>query len=149
MAKMIITLRVFIARRFLVLEAWMVLHAMSILLKVWGFGKTVKHVCPQQDGRKPVPTAPDEAAVDRVTAAIARAKGWHMRGTTEDCLPVALTGLVLLRRKGVAAQLMLGVRRFPFGAHAWVKVGERVVDFPPEKHRNFVAVAVTDGMRWG
>jgi hypothetical protein len=45
-----------------------------------------------------------------------------------DCLVQALAGRHWLARAGIAADIRLGVRtEADFGAHAWLKVGERVV----------------------
>ena len=38
-----------------------------------------------------------------------------------DCLPRALAIYVLLRLRRVPATLHIGVKRYPFGAHAWVE----------------------------
>lgn len=38
------------------------------------------------------------------------------------CLEQSLVLYTLLRRRGVAAQFMLGVQPYPFVAHAWVEV---------------------------
>jgi len=45
-----------------------------------------------------------------------------------DCLPRSLAIYVLLRRQGVPATLRIGVKRFPFAAHAWVECLGEVLD---------------------
>lgn len=45
-----------------------------------------------------------------------------------DCLPRALTVFVLLGLQGVPATLRIGVKRYPFGAHAWVECLGEVLD---------------------
>ena len=45
-----------------------------------------------------------------------------------DCLPRSLAIFVLLRRRGVPARLHIGVKRFPFAAHAWVECLGEVLD---------------------
>lgn len=45
----------------------------------------------------------------------------HRRGT-EDCLPRSFALYRYLRAHGVAAEFSIGVKRFPFQAHAWVEV---------------------------
>lgn len=42
------------------------------------------------------------------------------------CLPRALTAAVLLRRRGVSGELLVGVRSRPFAAHAWLLVDGEV-----------------------
>lgn len=43
------------------------------------------------------------------------------------CLEQSLTLFVLLRRRGVHAELRLGVQPRPFYAHAWVEAGGRAI----------------------
>lgn len=43
------------------------------------------------------------------------------------CLEQSLTLFVLLRRRGVRAELRLGVQPRPFQAHAWVETGGRAI----------------------
>lgn len=43
------------------------------------------------------------------------------------CLEQSLTLFLLLRRRGVRAELRLGVQPRPFHAHAWVEAGGRAI----------------------
>jgi hypothetical protein len=43
------------------------------------------------------------------------------------CLQSAAVATCLLRLRGVAADLVIGVRRMPFTAHAWVEVDQTIV----------------------
>jgi hypothetical protein len=45
-----------------------------------------------------------------------------------ECLEQSLVLLILLRRRGLPAQLRLGVQNFPFSAHAWVELDGRPVN---------------------
>ncbi len=62
-----------------------------------------------------------------------------------DCLPRALAIFVLLRRQGVPATLRIGVKRYPFGAHAWVEcLGEVLDDLPDEwQHEPYLPILST------
>lgn len=81
----------------------------------------------------------DLAAAQR-TASIARAVGARSPWRT-SCLRQALALWLLLRRRGLDAQLKIGViqRQAPFMAHAWVELGGVALDpvvpagavFPP------------------
>lgn len=53
------------------------------------------------------------------------------------CLEQSLTLWWLLRRRGVDAELRLGVQPYPFGAHAWVEHGGEPVNENPELVRTF------------
>lgn len=39
----------------------------------------------------------------------------------EDCLPASLALFAFLRSQGFSPEFVIGVKRFPFGAHAWVE----------------------------
>lgn len=54
------------------------------------------------------------------------------------CLEQSFTLWLLLRRRGIEAQLRLGVQPYPFGAHAWVEHGGTPVNEDPERVRTFV-----------
>ena len=45
-----------------------------------------------------------------------------------DCLFRALLLQAVLRRRGIAATLVVGVQTWPFEAHAWVQAGDLVLD---------------------
>ena len=65
--------------------------------------------------------------VDRTLEAVRIATRYYWR-RGPDCLPRSLTVYLLLRRQGVPATLHIGVKRYPFGAHAWVECEGRVPD---------------------
>ena len=62
-----------------------------------------------------------------------------------DCLPRALAIFVLLRRRGVPATLCIGVKRYPFGAHAWVECLGEVLDDSTDdwQHEAYVPILST------
>jgi hypothetical protein len=45
--------------------------------------------------------------------------------------------MLLMRLRGWPAELVLGVRRMPFAAHAWVEVRGRVVNDDPRVQRQY------------
>jgi hypothetical protein len=47
------------------------------------------------------------------------------------CLQRAASTTCLLRKAGIAAQLVIGVQQLPFSAHAWVEVEGAVVNDKP------------------
>ena len=59
-----------------------------------------------------------------------------------DCLPRSLALFRLCLRRGVAAEHVIGVRRAPFGAHAWVRIGDRCVLDSDEFVSDFTPIAV-------
>ena len=65
--------------------------------------------------------------VRRTMRAVRTATRYYYRRRL-DCLPRAMTTYVLLRQRGVPATLHIGVKRYPFGAHAWVECLGEVLD---------------------
>jgi Transglutaminase-like superfamily len=71
------------------------------------------------------------AQAGRTFAAVQKATMFYYR-RRRDCLPKALATFHLLRRQGLAAELCFGVKKYPFGAHAWVEAyGQPLDDDPP------------------
>jgi Transglutaminase-like superfamily len=78
------------------------------------------------------PTAarkPAADTVERVCAAIDMACIWYWKEVL--CLQRSAATTCLLRRHGVAAEMVIGAQQLPFKAHAWVEVGGRVVNDKP------------------
>lgn len=65
-------------------------------------------------------------AIDEVCSAIQRASRFYYR-SRKHCLPTALLAYWLMKREGLAASFCLGVKKYPFRAHAWVEYDGRVV----------------------
>jgi Transglutaminase-like superfamily len=74
--------------------------------------------------------APDPAVEQRVAWAV-QAVARRLPTVFRGCLPQALAACAMLRRRGIAARLVIGVRRAPapgpIEAHAWVESGGRVI----------------------
>jgi len=69
---------------------------------------------------------PDPNAVERVRAAINEACVWYFKPAL--CLQRSVVAVELLRGLGVPAKFVYGIQQLPFKAHAWVEVGETVVN---------------------
>jgi hypothetical protein len=69
--------------------------------------------------------ANSEAIVAETTHRVSIAAAFYPRWAL--CLEQSLTLFVLLRRRGVRAELRLGVQPRPFYAHAWVEAGGRPI----------------------
>lgn len=67
----------------------------------------------------------DGALVAQTARRVALAGAFYPRRAL--CLEQSLTLFVLLRRRGIDAQLRLGVQPRPFYAHAWIEVGGRPI----------------------
>lgn len=69
----------------------------------------------------------DAAEIARTFASVTRAAVCYPRASL--CLARAAVATRLLRRRGVAATFVVGVRHTPFAAHAWVEI-DRVPSGP-------------------
>jgi len=69
---------------------------------------------------------PDPKAVGRTCRAIDKAARSYIKRAW--CLQRSAACVCLLRRQGASAELVLGVRTFPFAAHAWVELDGRVLN---------------------
>ena len=58
----------------------------------------------------------------------------------KDCLPKALATFHLLRRQGIPACLVYGVRKFPFEAHAWVEAYGQILDDCPPRIAGYAVI---------
>lgn len=106
-----------------VLTCVAVLACMDILPRVIGLRRTfalLRRVTPDARTSTGV-SALIDATVHRVCVAAA----FYPRRAL--CLEQSLTLFVLLRSRGVAAELRLGVQPRPFYAHAWVEAGGRAI----------------------
>lgn len=80
----------------------------------------------------------DEASMRAVANAFRRAAAF---ATTRDhCLPHALAVADALCARGVAGMLVIAVRTGPFGAHAWVQVGDAIVNDSVDNVRDFTPI---------
>jgi hypothetical protein len=64
--------------------------------------------------------------IDQVSKAVNYACVWYPKQTL--CLQRSFVTTYLLRKNGVAAQMVLGAQKLPFKAHAWVEVYGRAIN---------------------
>ena len=110
--------RLFMAAAFLIFGLWIALRFLPFSF--------VRRVV-ERATDAPSPSLSNETTTQPVAWAI-RAAGRFLPFAT--CLPRALSGYLLLHRKGCPADLKIGVTRDPDGqflAHAWVESGGGVV----------------------
>jgi hypothetical protein len=105
--------------------AWCGLLAMDLLLKTAGFDRFLRLVrsCPTLGARQ------DADISRRTSAAVDRAAAHYFKRAW--CLQRSATNVCLLRLRGIEAELVIGARKLPFAAHAWVEVGGWVVNNNP------------------
>jgi hypothetical protein len=56
------------------------------------------------------------------------------------CLQRSAAVVRLLRKRGVHAELVIGVQQWPFRAHAWAEIGGQVVNDKPHVIGDFVVI---------
>jgi hypothetical protein len=64
--------------------------------------------------------------IERVCTAVNYACVWYPKQAL--CLQRSFVTTCLLRKRGVAAQMVLGAQKLPFKAHAWVEVEARAIN---------------------
>ena len=73
--------------------------------------------------------APSGDAVEQICSAVDMACIWYWKEAL--CLQRSAATACLLKKHGVAAQMVIGAQRIPFKAHAWVEVDGLVVNDKP------------------
>jgi hypothetical protein len=114
-----------IVRFLFFLQAYLRLIFFDLLLTRGDFNvlyEKVRH-CPL------APQSPTPGVLDRVCTAIDMAAIWYWKEVL--CLQRAAATACLLKKYGVAAQMVIGAQQLPFKSHAWVEVEGRVVNDKP------------------
>lgn len=106
--------------------AWGGLLAIDLLLRVAGFARFYKalRACPTL-GHSPR----DQESARRICGAVDRAATYYYKRAW--CLQRSATTVCLLRLRGIAAELVIGARKMPFAAHAWVELDGQVLNNSP------------------
>ncbi len=63
---------------------------------------------------------------------------WYVKRAA--CLQRSVVATWMLRRHGIAAEMVIGCRPLPFESHAWVEVEGRVVNDLPQYQRAFIVL---------
>ena len=110
---------------FLVLRAYLRLIQIDLYL-VRGDFKALHEKVRRYPIRNPHTAA---NAVQQICAAVDMACIWYWKEVL--CLQRSAAAVYLLKRYGIAAQMLIGAQQMPFKAHAWVEVDGRVVNDKP------------------
>ncbi len=73
--------------------------------------------------------------IERVCSAVNYACVWYPKQVL--CLQRSFVTTYLLRRHGVAAQMVLGAQKLPFKAHAWVEVNGQAINERSDVQANY------------
>lgn len=88
--------------------------------------------------RQPAAQRRSWASTDEVVWSMEEACVWYVKRAA--CLQRSAVATWLLRRNGIAAQLVIGCRPLPFESHAWVEVDGHVVNDRPQYQRAFTVL---------
>lgn len=127
------------------LRAAALLPVISVSLKMRGFRTTQKFVLrfpplAHQASSRGSSDIPGDSERAQLTARMVNAAVRHAwRAST--CLEKSLTLLWLLRRQGIACELLIGTRKVDgkFEAHAWVERDGTALNEPQQEHRHYAA----------
>lgn len=78
------------------------------------------------------------AQVDRAAELAAAVVRWHP--VPLKCLEHSLLVAWFLARRGIAAEVVIGVRKYPFYAHAWTEWQGRMLTPPASEHHEHFKV---------
>lgn len=81
---------------------------------------------------------PDPGDIERIVGAVDWAAIWHLRQV--QCLQRSVVGALMLRGRGVPAELVIGVQLVPFRSHAWVEVHGVVVNDKPRVQQEYAVL---------
>ena len=110
-----------VARVPLIAAAWTLLLLFDVIEKTLGFQRLYRLLsrAPRRRGQA------RPATTERLCDAVNAASVCYVRRVR--CLQSAAAAVCLLRFHRIPADLVIGIRRLPFSAHAWVEVDRQVV----------------------
>lgn len=118
--------------------AWLSLVVMDVVLRV-GDVRRVIDVLTFVAPRRPLSGEPARQRAHAICAAMDSARVLYPRHVR--CLQSAAAAGVLLRLMNVNAEMVIGVRRVPFAAHAWVELeGEIVMNDRPRLSQLYTVI---------
>lgn len=82
----------------------------------------------------------DATCVRRTVQAFEQAR--ILRTAADRCLPRSIALALRLARYGAGANVVIGVRSDPFGAHCWAQVGDAVLNDSPEEVLRYTPILI-------
>jgi hypothetical protein len=108
--------------------AWVILVLADLALQLLGFHRFYRLV----EGWPVLGSVPEVSRGDRARqtlTAVDRARTYYFRHAR--CLQRAVAAVCFLRMRGVRGELVIGVRKIPFQAHAWMELDGEIVNDDP------------------
>ena len=118
-----------------IIIAFVGLVFIDIVLKIIGF-RTFYNVMKRWPTLRRRPQ--DHSQIWRICSAVDRAANFYFKHAW--CLQRSAVGVCLLRLRGFPAELVIGARKTPFYAHAWVEMNGKVLNDDEETIRSLFAV---------
>ncbi|HYR11091.1 MAG TPA: lasso peptide biosynthesis B2 protein [Longimicrobium sp.] len=111
----------------LVAAGWCMLAAVDVTLRVAGFHRFYR-IVEKWPVLRPTPAARRDEVARGTCTAVDRARVYYFKRAW--CLQRAAASVCLLRLRGVHGEMVIGVRKIPFAAHAWTEVNGEIVNDP-------------------
>ena len=115
----------------LIFRCWLWLLYFEYLMSVRGFGRVVTAVRSQRTCSAHVRNLGDATLCHAMDLACV----FYFKRVL--CLQRSAATVVLLRRCGWNAELVIGAQLLPFQSHAWVEIQNRIVNDKPYVHEMF------------
>jgi len=133
--------------RALAVQALLTFHLIDISLRLHTF-EVVLGFLQKHSGRSTRRLSPAEQdwAIAVMRQAARQIRRFDVRAR-RDCLPRALTVYYLLRRRGIPVSFSMGIRKHPFGAHAWVEHQGQVISDYRDERSGYVQIMCVAGDR--
>ena len=109
----------------LVLESWFLILYCDVLMQLRGFEQVHRAVRSQTVGGR----QPESESYASLCHGIDLACVLYFKRVL--CLQRSAATALLLKRRGWAAELVIGAQLLPFESHAWVEIDRRVVNDKP------------------
>jgi Transglutaminase-like superfamily len=110
----------------LVLESWLLLLCLEAVMRVRDF-KSLHRIVRDYKRHTPLRGVPPSS--EEMCRAMDLACVFYFKHVL--CLQRSAATTILLRRYGWAAELVIGAQMMPFRSHAWVEIGDSVVNDKP------------------
>ncbi len=117
----------------LILQSFVGLVLFDVVATAFGFSRLYALA-----RRFPLARRRSRYAEPRIVQAVAEACVWYPKRAF--CLQRSWVTSLLLRRHGVASQVVIGFRPTPLDSHAWVEVGGQVVNDRPQYQKFFQVI---------
>jgi hypothetical protein len=112
--------------KWLIFKSWLLLLYLDFYVRFRSFGGLLRFV---RDQKVQTPLAENRIATERLCRAVDLACVFYFKKVM--CLQRSAATVVILRRYGWAAEMVIGAELYPFRSHAWVESEGRIVNDRP------------------